>query len=269
MAKASSLSSTQLVKMLYVGVSGTGKTGSLASLVKAGYRLRVLDFDNGVSPLLSFVKRDCPDLYDNVDVIQCRDKLKADPLKGAAVSGAAKAYTDGIKYMTKWDDESIPATWGPDTIFVLDSLTMFGRAAFRWAQGMDPTCKDPRQWYNSAQQSIITVLDLLTSPEFNSHVLVLTHVDLVEMPDGTTHGYASSLGKALGPKIPAVFNNMILAESKGTGEAVKRTITTMPTSLLDLKNEKPFEIPRSLPLETGMATIFRTIRGPGPLEKTA
>lgn len=267
MAKASSLPSADFVKMIYVGASGTGKTGSLASLVKAGYRLRILDFDNGVGPLISFVQHTCPAQLDNVDVIQCRDKFKADPIKGAAVSGTPKAYTEAIKYLTKWDDGTVPAEWGADTILVLDSLTKFGDAAFRWAQGMDPSCKDPRQWYNTAQQSLGTVLDMLTSPEFNAHLLVLTHVHLVDMPDGTTKGYASSLGKALGPKIPSVFNNMILAESKGTGENVKRTITTMPTQLLDLKNEKPFDIPKSLPLETGMATIFRTLRGPGPLEK--
>jgi len=260
MAKASTLEQAEFVKLIYVGTSGTGKTGSLASLVKAGYKLRVLDLDNGIGPLLSFVRRECPELLDNVDVIACRDKLKADPIKGATVSGAPKAYTDAIKYMTRWDDGSVPAEWGPEYIFVLDSLTLFGRAAMRWAQGMDPSCKDPRQWFNTGQQSIMTVLDMLTSAEFRAHVIVVTHVDLVEMPDGTTKGFASSLGKALGPKIPAVFNNMVLAESKGTGENVKRTITTMPTQLLDLKNEKPFDLPRSLPLESGMATIFSTLR---------
>jgi hypothetical protein len=259
MAKASTVPSAEFHKLIYVGTSGTGKTGSLASLVKAGYNLRVLDMDNGIGPLLSFVKRESPELLDNVDVIQCRDKLKADAQKGASVAGSPKAYTDAIKFLTKWDDDSIPSEWGPQTILVVDSLTLLGRAAFRWAHGMDPTCKDPRQWYNAAQQSILTVLDMLTSADFKAHVIVISHVDLVELPDGTTKGYTSSIGKAIGPKIPAVFNNMILAESKGTGENVKRTITTMPTQLLDLKNEMPFTIPKSLPLETGMATIFAAL----------
>jgi hypothetical protein len=260
MAKASSLASAEFVKLIYIGTSGTGKTGSLASLVKAGYKIRVLDMDNGIGTLLSFVRRECPEKLDNIDVISCQDKFKADPIKGAAVSGMPKAYTTAIKAMTQWDDGSTPAEWGPDTIFVLDSLTKFGAAAFRWAQGLDPTCKDPRQWYNVAQQSMLTVLDMLTSADFRAHVIVITHVDLVELPDGTTKGFASSLGKALGPKIPVVFNNMVLAESRGSGESVKRTITTMPTQLLDLKNTKPFDLPRTLPLETGMATLFETLR---------
>jgi hypothetical protein len=106
---------------------------------------------------------------------------------------------------------------GENTILVVDSMTKWGTAAFRWAQGMDPTCKDPRQWFNVGQQSMLTCLDLLTSAEFRAHLIVITHVDLVEMPDGTTKGFASALGKALGPKLPVVFNNMVLAESKGTG----------------------------------------------------
>jgi hypothetical protein len=258
--KASTHQSSDYVKLLYLGSSGTGKTGSLCSLVAAGYKLRVLDMDNGLDALIAFVKRECPDKLDNINFITLRDKMKADPIRGAVVSGTPKAYTDAIKYLTKWDDDTIPSEWGADTIFVLDSLTLFGRAAFRWAQGMNPNSKDPRQWYGASQESILTVLDLLTSSEFHANVIVITHVDLQELSDGTTKGYASAIGKALGPKIPAVFNTVILAESKGTGENVRRTITTMPTATVDLKNPKSVEIPKSLPLETGMATIFKTLK---------
>ena len=245
---------------MYIGSSGTGKTGSLASLVADGYKLRVLDMDNGLDALLGFVNKDTPDPIDNIDFITLRDKMKADAVKGAAVDGRPKAYVNAIKAMTKWDDESIPAEWGEDTIFVLDSLTLFSRAAFRWAQGMNPNSKDPRQWYGASQQSVLDVLDMLTSEQFRANVIVISHVDFVEDQNGVTRGYASSIGKALGPKIPAVFNTIVLAESKGSGEKVKRTITTVPTATIDLKNPKPFALEKSLPLETGMATIFKTLK---------
>ena len=260
MAKASTHQSAEFVKLLYVGVSGTGKTGSLASLVADGYKLRVLDMDNGLDALIGIVKDQSPDKLDNIDFITLRDKFKPDPVKAATVDGRPKAYTNAIKYLNKWDDDSIPSEWGSDTIFVLDSLTLFSRAAFRWAQGMNPSAKDPRQWYGSAQESILNVLDLLTSEAFQANVIVISHVDLVEQADGTTKGFASSIGKALGPKIPAVFNTMILAESKGSGDKVKRTITTMPTAMIDLKNPKSFTLDKSLPLETGMSTIFKTLK---------
>lgn len=261
MAKASTHQSADFVKLLYIGVSGSGKTGSLASLVAEGYKLRFLDMDNGLDALIGIVKHRNPELLDNIDFITIRDKMKADSRLGAVVDGSPKAYTNAIKYLNKWDDDSTPSQWGPDTIFVLDSLTLFSRAAFRWAQGMNPSAKDPRQWYGAAQESITTVLDLLTSEEFHANVIVISHIDMIENPDGTVKGYVSSIGKALGPKIPAVFNTLVMAETRGSGENVKRTITTVPTATVDLKNPKSFTLPKSLPLDTGMATIFKTLKG--------
>ena len=40
--------SSEFTKLLYLGDSGSGKTGSLVSLLKAGYKIKVLDLDNGV-----------------------------------------------------------------------------------------------------------------------------------------------------------------------------------------------------------------------------
>ncbi len=251
----------EFVKILFVGTSSTGKTGALTSLVKAGYKLKIIDMDNGLDSLKAFAQHECPEKMDHIDYQTFRDKFKPDPMKGARVDGTAKAYTGAIKALNKWDDDSIPSEWGSDTILVLDSLTLFGRAAFRWAQGMNMGAKDPRQWYGTAQESILTVLDLLTSDEFRTNVIVISHIDIQEMSDGTQKGFASSIGKALGPKIPAVFNTMLLAESRGSGENVKRTITTMPTALMDLKNPAPFDIPKSLPLSSGLATVFATLKG--------
>jgi hypothetical protein len=53
--------SSEFTKLLLEGDSGSGKTGSLASLVAAGFKLRVLDMDNGLDSLANAVKRTCPD----------------------------------------------------------------------------------------------------------------------------------------------------------------------------------------------------------------
>lgn len=259
MAKASAHPSSEFVKVLYVGASGSGKTGSLVSLLKAGYKVYVLDLDNGLDALIQAVKETCPEKLDDLDFLTYRDKMKADPMKGARVSGPARAYTNAIKAMEKWDDGSDPAEWGPQCVFVLDSLTLFGRAAFNWAVGLNPECKDPRQWYATAQESLLKVLDLLTSAEFKTNVIVMTHIDVVEEKDGNIRAFASSIGKALGPKIPAVFNTMIMAESRGTGDNVRRTVTTAPTSLINLKNPKPNAISKSMPFDTALATIFKEL----------
>ena len=260
MAKASSESlAGKPVRALYIGDSGTGKTGSLISLLQAGYTIRMLDLDNNADSLIRLCQHHDPKLLDRLDIISVRDKFRASVMTGLEVSGQPKAWVDALKYMNKWDDGSTMSEWDSKTIFVLDTMTSAGRAAFHWARGMNPSSKDPRQWYAAGQDSLKTMLELLTSPDWKCHILVLSHIDLMERDDGTTKGYASSLGKALGPQIAKVFPTLIMAESKGTGDKVTRTIATRPTSLVDLKNPIPFALDARYPLETGMASIFKAL----------
>lgn len=260
MAKASETNLTgKAVRALYIGDSGSGKTGSLISLLQAGYNIRMLDLDNNADSLIQLCKHHDPKLLESLDIISVRDKFRASQMTGLEVAGQPKAWVDALKYLNKWDDGTSIAEWDDKTIFVLDTLTSAGRAAFHWAKGMNPSSKDPRQWYAAGQDSLKTLLELLTSPDFTCHILVLSHIDLIERDDGTTKGYASSLGKALGPQIAKVFPTLIMAETKGSGSNVKRTITTRPTNMVDLKNPIPFSIDERYPLETGMASIFAAL----------
>lgn len=260
MPKLTEHHSGKFTKVLYLGDSGTGKTGSLVSLVAAGYKLHVVDYDNGLDVLKEFAKRDCPDKLSNVDYITLRDQYKAGPT-GPMVAGVPKAMVNTIKYLTKWDDETVPAEWGADHILVLDSLTGLGKAAFEWAKGMNPGAKEPRQWYHTAQQAVDNVLSLLTSEAFHANVIVIAHVQFIEdKTTGSIRGYANTIGKALGPMVPTYFNTMILARTSGQGASVKRTISTVPTSMIDLKNPAPFKIDQELPLGTGLSTLFAKLK---------
>ena len=49
--------SNDFVKLLLIGDSKAGKTGSLISLVKAGYKLRILDLDNLLDVLKYFIMK--------------------------------------------------------------------------------------------------------------------------------------------------------------------------------------------------------------------
>lgn len=253
--------SSSFAKVLYIGDSSTGKTGSLVSLVEAGYKLRILDLDNGLDSLVQFVKRQCPDKLVNVNFETRRDKFKAS-LAGPIISGQPKAFTDSLALLTKWSDDTIPAEWGEQTIFVLDSLSAFGKSAFEWAKGMNPSAKDPRQWYFMAQGALENTIAMLTSEGFHCNVIVISHVQFKENADGTTKGYANTIGSALGPIIPRYFNTLVLAESTGSGKNVRRKIKTLPTGVVDLKTPVPFKIEGELPLETGLATLFEQLKGP-------
>lgn len=265
MVAAKTIKKDSLIKLLYIGHSGTGKTGSLISLLRAGKKIRLLDMDNGFAPLIALAERENPDLLDNLDIISHRDKFKADIASGTTLDGTPKAYVNAIKSLTTWDDGTKPGEWGPDYVLVIDSLTALSRAAFHWAKGFNPSAKDGRQWYAAAGESLKTLIEMLTSSEFRTNLIMISHIDLRESPEGLTKGYVSSLGQALGPHIPKYFNNLVMAESSGSGENVRRMIKTMPTSLIDLKVSRPWDIDKSLPLDSGLATIFSKLASPSPV----
>lgn len=251
--------SSTITKLLLIGDSGSGKTGSLVSLIEAGYRLRILDLDNGLDSLVAFARHQCPDKLVNVEYETRRDKYKSTP-SGPIVAGMPKAFTQSMSLMTKWSDESDPAEWGSECIFVLDSLTALGRVAFEWAKGMNPTVKDPRQWFYTAQRAVEDVIALLSSEAFNTNVIIISHITYLELADGTQRGYPSAIGTALSKHVAKYFNTLVLCQSTGSGTNVKRRLHTLPTSLIDLKNPAPFRMEAAYDIGDGMAKIFETLR---------
>lgn len=249
-----------LVKIMLIGHSGSGKTGALTSLVKAGYKIRILDMDYGLDALVNHVKAECPDKLQNVSFMQFRDKTKIGPA-GPMVVGAPKAFTSAVKALDLWEDGTVPSDWGHDYILVVDSFTNLSRAAFAWARQMNPTAKDPRQWYAAAQQVLEDTVATLTTDDFKAHVILMSHIELTTKADGSVEGFASSIGKALGPKLPRFFNTLVALETQGSGKNVKRVLRTVPTGMLTLKNPAPMKIEAEYPIETGLATLFSKLSG--------
>lgn len=247
----------KFVKMLFIGDSGTGKTGALTSLVKDGYKLRIVDLDNGLDSLREWGKHEGADLK-LVDYETRRDKYKAENNR-VMMNGTPKAFTQTLELLTKWSDGTQPAEWGDRTILVIDSLSALGKAAFEWARHMAPNIKDPRQWYGAAQDGIEDIVALITSDDFHANVIVITHIRVDEW-GGLNKGYANAIGKALGPILPRYFNTLIQAESIGSGKEVKRQIKTLPTGLVELKTPVPFKLDAALPLGTGLSTIFKALK---------
>lgn len=250
--------SNEYTKLLLIGESGSGKSGSLSSLVGAGYHLRILDMDNGLDSLKAYVAKDHPNWLPSVEYRTLRDSYKA--TAAGPVVDRPRAFVDALKMLDHWryDDTDLgrPADWGPDAILVIDSLSFLSDAAFDWARGLNPNAKDPRQWFGAAQEAIESTLALLTSSTFRTNVIVTSHIRFITNPDGSTKGYPNSVGSALGPTIPRYFNQWAQCLSKGG----KRTIQTVATATIDLKNTKPFEMAASYPLETGLADFFAVLR---------
>ena len=256
--------SNEFTKMLLEGDSGSGKTGSLCSLVTAGYNLRILDFDNGLETLKQFVLRECPGRIGDVEYRTLRDKWKASP-DGPVIDGMPKAFIDGVKMLDRWRygeiDLGVPAEWGPDCILVIDSLTFLSDAAYHFREGLTKSGSggkyDVRAIYKDAQDAIENLLAQVTSEGMRTNVIVISHVKYVDNPDGTRKGYPTAVGSALSPIIPRYFNTVALCQTKSGG---KRTIQTAATAMIDLKNPKPFAMQKEYPIETGLADFFKVLR---------
>lgn len=256
--------SSEFTKLLMIGDSGSGKTGSLASLVCAGQKLRILDMDNGLDSLANAVKRTCPANLGNVEFRTLRDKRRATDL-GPMLDGVPSAFTNALKMLDRWKyddiDLGVPAQWGPDCWLVIDSLTFLADAAFDWRETLTKAQTggkyDKRMIYYDAQSAVENVLALLTGEAFRTNVIVTAHVRYQDNPDGTKKGYPTAVGSALGPTIPRYFNSVALCQTAAGG---KRTIQTVATAMIDLKNPASATMAPTLPIETGLATFVKTLR---------
>ena len=255
--------SNEFTKILLEGDSKSGKTGSLASLVLAGYKLRILDYDNGLDVLKQFVEREDRKLLGNVEFRTLRDRRKATPA-GSVIDGVPKAFSDGLKMLDRWKyrdvDYGVPSDWGADTILVVDSLTFLSDAAYDFREPLAAKSRDgkydARAVYKDAQDAVENVLANLTGESFATNVIVISHIKYIENPDGTKKGYPNSVGSALSPLIPRYFNNIFRYKNSGG----KRVIETVSSAMFDLANAKPFTMPKEVPIETGLADIFKILR---------
>lgn len=253
--------SSEFSRLLLMGPSGTGKTGALLSLLEAGYEVSVLDMDNGLDWLVNKLRASHPQLLPKLSYQTFKDRIKM-TAAGPQYVGIPNAYTKAIQALEKWDDGTVPSQWGAQRILVLDSLTFFGNAAYSWKDALNPNVKDKRQIYGNAQDAVADILDAITSPEFRTNVIVLTHVRWKYFIDDEGNrtiigGGPSSIGEALMDRIGTYFNTVGLCQQ----QLGKRTITFESTPHIDLKSSA-INLPKgSLPIESALATFFKTARG--------
>jgi hypothetical protein len=261
--------SNSFTKLLLLGDAKSGKTGSLVSLVAAGYKLRILDLDNLLDILKYKILEECPDKINNVEFFTIRDKYKAGT-QGASIDGSPKAWVAAIKMLDNWkytDEEGTevdlgkPATWGPDTILVIDSLSRLCDSAYDFHESVIPKGKsgdyDGRAVYGNAQDDVEKVLAMLTSKGFATNLIVIAHGTYMDLPDGTKKIFPQGVGQKLSLKIPQYFPNYIRYRNKSG----KRTIQVTSDSMIDLANTNPGKLSTELPIETGLATFFEALRG--------
>lgn len=269
--------SAKTTKLLLLGDSGSGKTGALASLVEAGYNLRILDFDAGLDVLANLLKAKDPKLLEKVNFQTVTDATRV--ANGQMIPGAT-AWTRAIKILGEWPDGiGKLETWGEKDILVLDSLTFAGKAALRFVLGLNGRIADLPGWsdYYSAQGLLEKLCSTLYSDSIKCSIIVISHVrevgkthqeqdskgrPITVEEEGSRKGYAETgTGKALSPTIGRYFNAILLADIEGSGQATRRIIRTVPHLNIGLKNSAPSNVKPSYPLATGLAEYFKAVRG--------
>lgn len=250
----------QPIRMLYMGLPGSGKTSSLESLVP-NFKLRIVDFDRGASALAHRLKDQPTDIqtYDYSDDYVVVGKEIMPKGRPMAFEKFIRSFEDGF------DGEFPKKDWGPDHVLILDTVSNMCKHSLtdhvvsqRPAQGkMAPNDLMLRD-YMTFDKKLGALWQFLMSEWVQFHVIVLAHIDYREHgPEGSgvTHGLPKLVGKVPPSAMGGYFTSQILAYADGGRHSTRREIRTTTTEFVQTKMPYP-GIEKSLPLETGLKTIF-------------
>jgi hypothetical protein len=287
MGRLSDRKKTRLLKMIGVGNPSTGKTGSLCEVANnmkdfGLERIIVQDWDDGAEVLLNHVK---PEAAENVYVETFRDQLKPQVDGGAPIvvgsdsgnlSGLKRtmAWARGMQMMNRWKtpnyDLGKALDWGPETLFVCDTLTGLGDAGLNFSMAI--LKKDA--W--KATGEAMDFQDKFTQmcQGLKCHFIMFCHIrymggggqitvvdkdgkheyrkEVDSNVDGTA--FPSALGRKLPPQIARHFNTQLSWELKGT----KRVVMTKGSDQLPLKI--PMDLPSELPQEAALVRVFKELQ---------
>lgn len=286
MANAAALKLIQPVRMLIVGYPKAGKTGGLAPLLNAGFKMRFLDLDGNYEPLLNYADED---KLTNLDILSFEDQIAMSAgNQFATVVGKPMAYANALNALDHWKYKEADGTevdlgrskdWGPDTIVVLDSLTALGQAAFNRSmhlQNKTPLTITDRVW-GFAMSEQLNFIKRLMSTANQHHTIVLAHLKMLgpkEIRKGddvvtqqakteladliATRYYPNALGRELPQNIGAEFPMIVEMKNKVVNRKEKHIITTVAREELDLGVPNA-AIPAELEIHDGMIRLFETL----------
>lgn len=265
-------------KVIYLGNTGAGKTGSLCALAAAGYNVRILDLDRGAQIIKDYMLNP-NSIYTKPNPPHwTAEQAKAAPSRISYVTItegfnliAGRAVPKGdswnrtILQLADWTDGEIKlgsiATWTTQDILVIDSLSRLAKAAMYLQLVLNGRAvSGPQQSdWGRAQEMVESTLIMLSSEMIKCHIIIIGHVDYIERDDGITRGMPQTIGQKLSPKVGQNFNHTILAQTSGQGTMTKHKLLTKTTGTIDLKTTAPLKVAPEYPLETGLAEYFKTV----------
>ena len=226
------------VNVLLMGPSGTGKTHSIGTIVDEGLEVFYLALESGFESLAGYwTDRDLP-IPAN---LHWHKVASPEASFDALISDATKINTLNLDSLAKlpdpnkskhnqfikllealnnFPDDRTGKTYGPvnewdqSKVLVIDGATGLSQCALSLVAG-GKAVRSQSDW-GIAQGQVERILRVLCD-NCTCHFVLIAHVERESDPIlGGVKLMISTLGKALAPKIPATFSEVILAERSGT-----------------------------------------------------
>lgn len=293
MASASKLKGSTPYRGFHIGYPGSGKTGALASLANAGYKLRIISFEGNYEPLLNYVDAKA---LPNIDIVTLQDRMRNGD-KYVEVMGIPEAFNNAMKLLTEWkykeDDGSEvnlgkSADWGLDTVVVIDSLTSLAMAVK--ARAMKMNNKNPSNMtsavWGHAVMDLSNFIDVLKRDDKRYHLIINSHKQILGPSDFLAQGddeavkekklemiqqgmippriYPVSVTKPNSQNVHGMLPIMLEFDKTSKLGKDVRLIRTVSGPEIDVKIPGK-DLKKDYPVETGLADIFQALgyKAPG------
>lgn len=225
------------VNVMLMGPAGTGKTHSIGTLVEQPVEVFYVGMEAGLESLYGYFTDAGKPIPDNLhthlvvgaaasfaELISAATKVNTLNLETLAKSTdmARDKYNQFIallKCLSNFTDQRTGQTYGPvDTwdasrVLVIDGLSGICQAAMALVIGGKPV-RSQSDW-GIAQDQVERLIRKLCN-DCKCHFVLISHVEReTDQILGGVKIMASALGKALAPKLPPMFSDVILAVRDG------------------------------------------------------
>lgn len=255
--------------VMLMGPAGSGKTHALGTLVDSGVEVFYLALEPGLESLLGYwtdkgkpvpanlhwhtLKAPDTNFTDMLDTASKINQFNLEMLAKMSDPNRSRynQFMELFKVLNDFEDQRTKQkfgavnSWDKTRCLVIDSLTGLNNAALSLVVGGKPV-RSQSDW-GIAQQQLESLLRKLCEG-CSCHFVLLAHVEReTDLVLGGVKLMASTLGKALAPKIPAMFSDVILTVRQGD----KWTWDTS-SAMADLKT-------RNLPIKADIPPSFQQI----------
>lgn len=257
------------VNVLLMGPAGTGKTHSIGTLVDSGVETFYLALESGMESLLAYWTDRGKPIPENLhwhklaapkagfkDMIENATKintLNLDSLAKMTDPNKSKhnRFISLLQALNNFHDDRTGkdfgdvTEWDQSRALVIDGMTGLADCAMALVIG-GKAVKNQSDW-GIAQDQLLKLVGQITN-SCNCHFVLIAHVEReTDMVLGGVKLMVSTLGKAIAPKLPSMFSDVILA----TRTADKWSWDTAST-LADVKT-------RNLPIASNNPADFKII----------